>query len=138
MVIKSITRTCFACPSQWEGMLSNNIPVYIRYRWGCLSIMIGKKSKNINRDIYSAVWGREIYSKKLGDTYDGIIEEDKVLAILQAIPEETGFQYFYRNIIDKIQRVRISRFFWYYFLGGKKELQERVDELSKQLNKKNK
>ena len=136
MVIRNIVKTSYACPSQWEGMLSNNIPVYIRYRWGCLSIMIGKKSKNINRDIYSAVWGREIYSKKLGDEYDGIIDEDKVLVILQAIPEETELQCFYRNVIDKIQGFRISRYFWYYFLGGKKELQGKADEINKQLSKK--
>lgn len=40
--ITSLRKTCSACPSQWEGETSDGRAVYIRYRWGGLSLGIGK------------------------------------------------------------------------------------------------
>ena len=51
-----IKKTCEAAPSQWEGVDAEGRPVYVRYRWGYLSIRIGEKGK----DITSAVKGQEI------------------------------------------------------------------------------
>jgi len=35
-----IERTCFACPSQWEGKLDDGREIYIRYRNGNFSVLI--------------------------------------------------------------------------------------------------
>jgi hypothetical protein len=62
--IKEITKTCGACPAQWEGTTIENEPVYIRYRWGYLSIRIGPK----NGDIQDAVEGKEIFGKQVDES----------------------------------------------------------------------
>jgi len=42
-VIK-IKQTCYACPSQWEGMTDDGKDVYIRFRWGSLRLDIDGKT----------------------------------------------------------------------------------------------
>lgn len=39
--VKSIIRTCYACPSQWEGETEDGRKVYVRYRHGLLSVGLG-------------------------------------------------------------------------------------------------
>ncbi len=53
-----LVQTCEACPSQWEGYTDENEKVYIRYRWGYLSVEIDDK---------------EIFGKKIGVELDGIL-----------------------------------------------------------------
>jgi len=51
IIVKKITKTCEACPSQWEGETDNDQQVYVRYRHGTLKIEIN---------------GRTIFQKFLG------------------------------------------------------------------------
>jgi len=37
-----LTKTCEACPAQWEGQTEDGQYVYARYRWGILSVGFGK------------------------------------------------------------------------------------------------
>ena len=39
--INDFKMTCSACPSQWEGKTLTGDHVYIRYRWGQLTVGIG-------------------------------------------------------------------------------------------------
>lgn len=41
ITIIKLTRTCIACPSQWEGETSHGAAVYIRFRWGELTVHVG-------------------------------------------------------------------------------------------------
>ena len=71
LLIILIEQTCQACPAQWEGWAYYNRddardeistrrkPVYIRYRWGYLSICIGSEGGTIS----SAVDGEEVLGK---------------------------------------------------------------------------
>lgn len=77
--IKELKQTCFACPSQWEFRTFENRPVYVRYRWGYLSVCIGEP----NLDIDSAVDGYEIIGEQLGDNFDGVLDWDVVDKHLQ-------------------------------------------------------
>jgi len=61
--------TCFACPSQWNAITDKNEPIYVRYRWGYLSIRIGPP----DGDMWDAVGGEEIFGKQLGDGFDGYL-----------------------------------------------------------------
>lgn len=74
--LSELRRTCIACPSQWEGRTVNDEPVYIRYRWGYLSVRIGEKGG----DIESAVRGETIYGKQLGGNLDGSLTEAQMLS----------------------------------------------------------
>jgi len=57
-VVKEITQTCFACPSQWSGTTEDGKEIYIRYRWGCLSVEIN---------------GKEILRGGFGDGLEGLM-----------------------------------------------------------------
>lgn len=71
MTIKSITQTCDACPSQWEGELDDGRFFYVRYRWGNLQLGIGK-------DDSEAVRVSETIAA-LGDSLDGYLDEQIML-----------------------------------------------------------
>jgi hypothetical protein len=36
--IRKLVKTCERNPSQWEGEFDDGSPVYIRYRWGYLTV----------------------------------------------------------------------------------------------------
>ncbi len=42
IVVTTLTQTCSACPSQWEGRTADNRAVYIRYRHGYLRIEVSE------------------------------------------------------------------------------------------------
>jgi hypothetical protein len=64
--VTEFKQTSIACPSQWEGKTDDGKKVVIRYRWGYLSLTIGEE---------------EGHSWKIGDEYDGYLEESKMLII---------------------------------------------------------
>ena len=74
MRLVEVRQTCSASPAQWEGRTDDGRPVYIRYRWGYLSVQCGA----VGGDIDSAVVGDEVYGEQCGDEYDGVIEWDDV------------------------------------------------------------
>jgi len=39
--VVELTKTCKACPAQWEGQLDDGRVIYVRYRWGGLSVGMG-------------------------------------------------------------------------------------------------
>jgi hypothetical protein len=45
MKVTAIRRTCFAYPSQWEGKTESGY-VYIRFRWGNLTVRSGSTIKD--------------------------------------------------------------------------------------------
>lgn len=75
MIVESVEQTCLACPSQWEGRLTDGRMFYVRYRWGHLSLSV---SPGPTTDIFEAVDGEEVYSEATGSEYDGVISWDEV------------------------------------------------------------
>ncbi len=86
MIVDSITQTCGACPSQWEGHLKDGRMFYARYRWGCLSIEVSKEPTN---DVYMAMGedGDLIYNEQLGGEYDGVLGQAELIEKMK----ESGF-----------------------------------------------
>jgi hypothetical protein len=41
VAVKIITETCSACPYQLEGFTEDDQEIYVRYRWGTLTIYVG-------------------------------------------------------------------------------------------------
>ena len=83
--VTSLTMTCSACPSQWEGLLDDGRVLYCRYRWGTLEIGVGET-------LTEAVRNRN-WCRTLGDAYHGVMSEDELLphlgeflAALEATP----------------------------------------------------
>lgn len=79
MKIKSIECTCSSCPSQWEGVTDKNEAIYIRYRWGRLSIYLSAPDGNLE----DAIWHGNIYSEQIGNGWDGCIDLKEVLKIIE-------------------------------------------------------
>ena len=65
--VSRITQTCSACPSQWEGEGENGEYIYIRYRWGGLSL-------DVNREC--------VYFIQHGDDLAGYLEADEMQELL--------------------------------------------------------
>jgi len=83
IVVKKIEQTCFACPSQREGYTDDDQCIYIRFRWGFLSVRIGSPG---DKSDFAGVRGKEILRKQLGDSYLGFLEyEDLVKAASEII-----------------------------------------------------
>lgn len=85
MKIKDPVQTCTACPAQWQGQTEDDRPVYVRYRWGYLSVKVGPPGG----DSWSAVGGVRVYGEQIGDEYDGSIG--------------------WRDVRDRIKPLRLSR-----------------------------
>lgn len=73
--LASLTQTCGSCPSQWDGVLEDGTPVYIRYRWGFLRVDLNPWTEN----------EREIFGQQIGDEFDGYIGERAMLAIISDV-----------------------------------------------------
>lgn len=67
MRIKDLVQTCGACPSQWSAKTEEGNDVYIRYRWGCLTMDID---------------GELIQEIDHGDGMDGFMTEREMLYLL--------------------------------------------------------
>jgi len=80
--IKKIRQTCTACPSQWEAQDQDGHMIYIRYRWGHLSI---RRSSEPSTDIYDAVLGEEIFHFGSDDPMDGYITLEEVLDLAKDV-----------------------------------------------------
>ena len=87
MKIKNLIQTSDVCPSQWEFRTEDDRPVYVHYRFGCLSVYVGKEGND-------TVWGEldspPVYEKQIGERFDGRISWKSVLAIIKKIPELQG------------------------------------------------
>ena len=77
-------QTCMACPSQWEGVTDDHRMIYVRYRWGELTVSIGA-SGDIDR--FAAVGGKCILSKQLGDELDGVLSFEELVEATRDIIE---------------------------------------------------
>lgn len=84
MKVRKRRKTCSACPSQWEGRTDNDRPVYVRYRWGHLSVRVGPPAG----DMDSATMGYQVLGRQIGDAYDGTIKWSKVKHLIEPIDVE--------------------------------------------------
>lgn len=60
--LKELYRTCYACPSQWEGITEDGSSIYVRYRFGVLNVDI-----EINHE-----W-ETIFYENVGESYCGVM-----------------------------------------------------------------
>ncbi len=76
MKLVELTRTCEACPAQWEGRTDDGRYVYMRYRWGSFGFSLGLTREEAVRNPYSFTHGS-------GDSFDGYMTEYEMRAILR-------------------------------------------------------
>lgn len=80
LIVKKVYRTCTACPAQWEGILEDGQAIYVRYRWGFLSVRV------------PGVEGQEVFGETLGDFLHGFMTyetlKEKTAGLIQWPEEE--------------------------------------------------
>lgn len=64
-VLTSLTHTCYACPSQWNAVTDDGRKVYIRYRFGQLTVDVD---------------GVEVQRHAVGEPLDGSMDQAEMLA----------------------------------------------------------
>jgi rRNA maturation protein Nop10 len=67
LYVKSLIMTCQYCPSQWEARTFDDKFVYIRYRWGTLSL-------EIDDEVVKVI--------NYGDGLDGVMDTEEMKNIL--------------------------------------------------------
>jgi hypothetical protein len=72
-IVKAVS-TCMACPSQWDAWTDDGKYVYIRYRWGYLSVSYD-------------VMGEPILEKIVGDEYDGVMSFEELVEHTKGVIE---------------------------------------------------
>lgn len=75
--VTEIRRTCFACPAQWEGKTESGY-VYVRFRWGTLSVGLGPTIKD-------ALAAAAIFEWHDDDEYGGFMEYDELRKITAGV-----------------------------------------------------
>ena len=73
-LIIEIHQTTSACPTQFEGKTSDGRMVYIRYRFGRLSLQISKKPADFVDRLFEDF--NTYYDEIIGERYDGCIDLD--------------------------------------------------------------
>lgn len=68
--IRNLRMTSGTCPSAWVAQTEDREEIYIRYRWGALSVWIE---------------GRAVFNIQHGDDFDGTMDTETML-------ELTGFE----------------------------------------------
>ena len=97
--INKLKQTCSACPSQWEFYTFDNRPVYVRYRWGYLSVCIGRPDKSIT----DAITGIEIVGVQLGDSLDGVLHWDYVKVQLNKLTKEKVLKIIHNKTTEEVK-----------------------------------
>lgn len=67
LIIRSLTQVCWGCPSAWEAVTDQGIPLYVRYRWGSWYVM---------RDDTHEVLARGEY----GEEFSGVCNWSEIVA----------------------------------------------------------
>ena len=62
--INRLEMTCGACPSQWDAYTNSGDYIYIRYRFGSLTVSYNNK---------------QIFQKNIGDSLDGCMSTSEML-----------------------------------------------------------
>lgn len=83
--INKLKQTCGGCPSQWEFYTFDNRPVYVRYRWGFLSVRVSKQNGTITDAV---VGGVPVIGKEIGNAFDGVIGWEQVKEHLDKLTKE--------------------------------------------------
>lgn len=83
--VATLKQTCPSYPSQWEGLLTDGRSIFIRYRWGKLSIAVAETfDKAID------VFGRFsndglLFSEEFGDNLSGECTLEDVAALMPQV-----------------------------------------------------
>jgi len=77
--VGKLSKTCHACPAQWEGETVDGRFIYVRYRWGCLTAGIGT---NIEAAVDAS---GNLFSEIIGYEYDADMTTAEMCRLLRQV-----------------------------------------------------
>lgn len=66
--VKSCEQTCSACPSEWDIFTTDDQYIYVRYRWGGLTLTFDFDGPN----------EKIIYAENIGGGFDGCMSTEEL------------------------------------------------------------
>jgi hypothetical protein len=109
MTIKQLTQTCSACPSQWEGELADGRGLYVRYRWGGLSVSVSRQPGD------DPIFGPIIHQASIGESFDGQIEWEAIKDQILALDVDTEIARYDKEVAEheiQMQDPDFRRQYW--------------------------
>jgi hypothetical protein len=79
--VSRLTQTSERDPSQWEGRTFDGLFVYVRYRWGWLTISSGTTAAQ------AVMNDNNLFEKQLGDRLDGKLEYERLREVTAGVIE---------------------------------------------------
>jgi hypothetical protein len=79
--VSKLTQTCERDPSQWEGRTFDGLFVYVRYRWGWLSIGSGTTA------VQAVTNDNDLFEKQIGNRLDGELEYEMLREVTAGVIE---------------------------------------------------
>lgn len=74
--------TCTACPTQYEGTLSNGQHFYFRYRWGCVQFAIAPTHDAAVTATIELATTHFYRERHIGHGLSGSMEEEQVRGLI--------------------------------------------------------
>lgn len=74
LVLASLEKTTYACPTQYEGKLVDGRVVYMRYRWGKLSVRVAGQEA----DLFTSK-DTVIYCETIGEEMAGVLDNEELI-----------------------------------------------------------
>lgn len=84
IVPESLIRTCTACPSQWEGVTTDNRPVYIRFRGDNFKVIIGEPNQSQKDMFFAPVFPKPtlLIPNLTGEPLNGYLDNQEMHLLL--------------------------------------------------------
>lgn len=79
-----VRKTCYACPTQWEGHTDDGRYVYFRYRSGYMSIDVAADKSSCNFGTGGTTTYAADFAKDRG-SWDGHMDDEEVMLHLKAV-----------------------------------------------------
>lgn len=80
--------TCYACPTQAEGILEDGRQFYFRYRWGVASLSTSHRTGHTAPDGIDGGYAEEA----IGDPLDGFLTEAEALELIEDLADRTELE----------------------------------------------
>jgi hypothetical protein len=80
--VVALRQTSVACPSQWEGTPEDGRAVYVRYRYGWLSVGVGD---DVDQAVHSGSTDRALYAGCGGAGLDGVMDLEELKLHLHGV-----------------------------------------------------
>ena len=73
--VAEAVETCAGCPAQWEGRTDDGRRIYARYRFGCLTVGVGRTHDEAVRAAMGGPSDGCLVDLVHGDEYDGFMSQ---------------------------------------------------------------